>query len=113
MIIRNDLRWFLIYFLKNISHFLEILFSFKQMETLFPEHFYCTQFNSIVLLNLKLYGMLININRIFSLWNKHFLIMIGFNKVERTKTENKLEVSCRFTNTINLIMQNLSMDTLS
>lgn len=37
--------------------------------------------------------------------------MIGFNKVERTKTENKPEVSCRFTNTINLIMQNLSMDT--
>lgn len=31
--------------------------------------------------------------------------MIGFNKVERTKTENKPEVSCRFTNTINLIMQ--------
>lgn len=31
--------------------------------------------------------------------------MIGFNKVERTKTEHKPEVSCRFTNTINLIMQ--------
>lgn len=39
--------------------------------------------------------------------------MIGFNKVERPETENKPEVSCRFTNTINLIMQTLLMDTLT
>lgn len=39
--------------------------------------------------------------------------MTDFNKMERTKTEDKPEVSCCFTNTINLMMQNLFMDTLT
>lgn len=49
----------------------------------------------------------------FSQWSEHFLIMTDFNKMERTKTEDKPEVSCCFTNTINLMMQNLFMDTLT